>query len=134
MKKRMTSKIAVTNVFDGLTAEIVAMAVTAGVTTGIIDFLSEDVVPGGTLILIFTFLLGLRLPRLAWLWAVIIGGTVPVVWHVGLSSGFFPADAFASPVAAAIAIGPAIVGAYLGALSRHIGDHLREVAQMKSKR
>ncbi len=119
--------------FAGMTAETAAMAALAGTTTGMIDFLSVDVVSGGTFILLFTFLLGLKLPRLAWLWAIVIGGAVPVVWYAGIAFGFTPADAFAPPVAASIAIGPAIVGAYFGALTRHVGDHVRDFRAEKKK-
>lgn len=134
MKKQTTSKIGAPSVFDGLTPEIACMAVAAGVTTGIIDFLSADVVAGGTLILIFTFLLGLKLPRLAWLWAVIIGGLVPIVWQIALAYGHMPADPFSDAASASIAIGPAIVGAYFGALSRHIGGHINDARTARAKR
>jgi hypothetical protein len=125
MKREKRRKVP--GMFDGGDVSTYALAAAAGVVTGIVDFLSADVVPAGTLILIFTFLLGIRLPRLAWLWALLVGGMVPLVWMVAGVSGDAMTHAYFSTGAAdsCIIIGPAIVGAYLGAVTRHVLDHVR---------
>lgn len=122
MKKAGSENEFLRRMFAGAKPEMFGLAFLAGVITGIIDFFSMDVAPAGMFILLFTTLLGYRLPRLAWLWAIIVGGTAPIVWLILTAFGFYPMDVFSSAATACLAIGPAIVGAYFGALTRHVRD------------
>ncbi len=69
-------------------------------------------------ILLVTFILGFLLPRRAWLWATIMGSSITVGYLIARTVGHFPVN----PVepgwyAAFIALIPAFIGAYAGALS-----------------
>jgi hypothetical protein len=58
---------------------LLGLAIAAGALVGYIDLgASEVFVPAG-MILVFTFVLGMLAPRLAWLWGIVVGLGVPVM-------------------------------------------------------
>ncbi len=70
-------------------------------------------------ILVVTFIVGFLLPRQAWLWAIIVGLCIPIGYLAARAVGFLPS----TPVepgwyASVIALIPAFIGAYAGALGR----------------
>lgn len=70
-------------------------------------------------ILMVTFLLGFLVPARAWLWALVTGACLPVGYLLARSVGYLPVI----PVepgwyASFIALIPAFIGAYGGALAR----------------
>lgn len=70
-------------------------------------------------VLVFTFLLGFIDPKRAWLWAAILGGSVPLSYALAPIFGYpvpYPPDP--NIFASFIAFVPAFIGAYAGALGR----------------
>jgi hypothetical protein len=94
--------------------------------TGWVDF-NNDEPQAAVLVIVFTTgLLGMLLPRRAWLWAIIVGLGVPAVYLAARALGYQPTSP-PSPgwYASLIALIPAFIGAYAGALARLIINSLR---------
>jgi hypothetical protein len=68
-------------------------------------------------ILVATILLGFLMPRRAWLWASLVGLCIPVGYLLARSLGYLPQTQLEPGwYGAFIALIPAFVGAYIGAL------------------
>ena len=95
------------------------LALAGGLFAWWVDSRNDEPQAAVLVILIVTFLVGFLLPRRAWLWAIITGLCLPVGYLLAGTFGYLPA----SPVepgwyASALALLPAFIGAYLGALAR----------------
>ena len=86
---------------------------------GWVDFNNDEPQAAVLVILVVTFLLGLMRPKLAWLWAIIVALCLPAVYLVATSLGYRPVSP-PSPgwYASLLALIPAFIGAYAGALGR----------------
>jgi hypothetical protein len=95
------------------------LALAGGMFTGWIDFNNDEPQAAAILILVITILLGLILPRKAWLWAIIVACGLPGVYLLATSLGYEPISP-PSPgwYASFLALIPAFIGAYLGVLAR----------------
>lgn len=91
---------------------IVALALAA--LTGWVDIHNTDVQPAAACVLVFSFLLAAIKPRLWWLWALLLGLSIPAthlcvrLFHITLS---YPVNSYLSTFVALI---PATIGAGLG--------------------
>jgi hypothetical protein len=97
------------------------LALTGGIFAGWVDFNNNEPQAAVLVILMATFLLGLIEPRLAWLWAIIVALSLPSVYLVATNLGYQPVSP-PSPgwYASLLALIPAFIGAYSGALGRVI--------------
>ncbi len=76
------------------------------------------------------FLLGLLHPRRAWLWALIIGLSLPFTALLSLATGWFPLQEIPTPpYAALIALIPAFIGVYAGVLAHMLLKSATGVSQ-----
>lgn len=64
--------------WSGKTAGVFTIAILAGLALGDVNLPNDDVQAPLVILLFTTFLLGLRAPRGAWRWAVIVGLAVPI--------------------------------------------------------
>ncbi len=96
-------------------------ALGGGALAGWIDFNSDEPQVAVLVILVVTFLLGLIIPKRAWLWAVIVALCLPAEYLFLRSLGYQPVSPL-SPAwyASLLALIPAFIGAYAGALGRII--------------
>ncbi|MBI5054496.1 MAG: hypothetical protein HZB52_14695 [Chloroflexi bacterium] len=102
------------------------VAVILGTLVGFSDFRSKEVQPIVLMILIFTSIFGFWQPRFGWLWAILIGGGVPAAHFLNLAFGFAsPYPILPNVFGAFIALIPAFIGAYSGALGKWILSQLR---------
>ncbi len=97
------------------------MALAGGIFAWWVDSRNDEPQTAVLVILMVTFPLGFLVPRRAWLWAVITGGSLPVGYLLSRTLGYVPA----APVepgwyASVIALIPAFIGAYLGTFARVI--------------
>ena len=97
------------------------LALSGGIFAGWVDFNNDEPQASLLVILVVTFLIGLILPRKAWLWAIIVALCLPGVYLFARSLGYQPASP-PSPgwYASLLALIPAFIGAYVGALGRVI--------------
>jgi hypothetical protein len=97
------------------------LAFAGGVFAGWVDFNNDEPQAAVLVILLVTFLTGLITPRKAWLWAIIIALCLPGVYLLASGLGYQPVSP-PSPgwYASLIALIPAFIGAYSGALVRVI--------------
>ena len=97
------------------------LAFAGGIFAGWVDFNNDEVQATVLVILVGTFLLGLILPKRAWLWAVIVALCVPGMYLLLRASGYLPKSP-PSPAWYGSLLGliPAFIGAYVGALGRVI--------------
>jgi hypothetical protein len=97
------------------------LALSGGIFAGWVDFNNDEPQAAVLVILMVTFLLGLIQPRLAWLWAIIVALSLPAVYLVATNLSYQPVSP-PSPgwYASLLALIPAFIGAYLGALARVI--------------
>jgi hypothetical protein len=97
------------------------LAFSGGIFAGWVDFNNDEVQATVLVILMMTFLLGLIEPRRAWLWAMILALCVPGVYLVARALGYQPVSP-PSPgwYGSLIALIPAFIGAYAGALARFV--------------
>lgn len=87
-----------------------------GAIIGWIDLQASEVQPVVLLILGAAALLGFVLPQRAWLWALIIGGSILAAHLIGPSFGYNPPyEVKPNVLVTLIALIPAFIGAYLGA-------------------
>ncbi len=101
------------------TAIALGLAMLFGLVTGYVNIHSDEVQAPVLSILVFTFLLGCLDPRRAWLWALILGGAVPLSYALAPIFGYsvpYPPDP--NIFASFIAFIPAFLGAYAGVLAR----------------
>jgi hypothetical protein len=87
--------------------------------TGWVDFNNDEPQAAVLVILVITIFLGFVLPRNAWLWAIIVALGIPGVYFCARAMGYQPVSPpspgwYASP----LALIPAFISAYAGALSR----------------
>ncbi len=97
------------------------LALAGGILAWWVDSRNDEPQAAVLVLLMVTFVTGFLLPRRAWLWAVITGLCLPAGYLFTRRLGYLPA----SPVepgwyASAIALIPAFIGAYSGALARVI--------------
>jgi hypothetical protein len=97
------------------------IALAGGIFAGWVDFNNDEPQAAVLVILVITLLLGLIQPRLAWLWAIIVALSLPAVYLVATNLGYQPVSP-PSPgwYASLLALIPAFIGAYAGALGRVI--------------
>ena len=101
------------------------LALSGGIFAGWVDFNNDEPQAAVLVILVVTFLLGLILPRKAWLWAIIVALCIPGMYLFARSLGYQPVSP-PSPgwYASLLALIPAFVGAYAGALGRVIVNNI----------
>jgi hypothetical protein len=95
------------------------LALAGGIFAWWVDSRNDEPQAAVLVILMTTFILGLLVPRRAWLWAIIVGLCLPLGYLLASSMGYLPV----TPVepgwyASIIALIPAFIGAYGGALAR----------------
>ncbi|MFZ2097007.1 MAG: hypothetical protein WAV05_10250 [Anaerolineales bacterium] len=97
------------------------LAITGGLFAGWVDFNNDEPQAAVLVILALIFPLGLLLPRKAWLWALIVGLCLPGIYLLAPGLGYQPVSP-PSPgwYASILALIPAFMGAYAGALTRLI--------------
>jgi len=97
------------------------LALCGGIFAGWVDFNNDEPQAAVLVILVATILLGLILPKKAWLWAIIVALCVPGVYLFARSLGYQPVSP-PSPAwyASLLALIPAFIGAYAGVLGRVI--------------
>ena len=95
------------------------IAFAGGIFAGWIDFNNDEVQAAVLVILVVTFLAGSIMPGKAWLWAMIVAFCLPAVYLVATQFGYQSVSP-PSPgwYASLIALIPAFIGAYAGALAR----------------
>jgi len=97
------------------------LAALGAVFAGWVDFNNDEPQAAVLVILVVTIVLGLSLPRKAWLWAIIVALGIPAVYLTARTLGYQPVTP-PSPgwYASLLALIPAFIGAYAGALGRVI--------------
>ena len=97
------------------------LALAGGIFAWWVDSRNDEPQAAVLVILMVTFVLGFLVPRRAWLWAVITGLCLPLGYLLARAAGYLPA-ALPEPgwYASALALIPAFIGAYTGALARVI--------------
>jgi len=101
------------------------MAALAGMGTGWVDVMVNDLLFTALLVLIACMLLGLVRPRWPWRWVVVVGMFVPLAEltaYLILTVKPTRAQVYGSFLAAL----PGIAGAYGGSLMRGVVDNLRQ--------
>jgi hypothetical protein len=94
-------------------------AVATAIFAGLIDFRSHEPQPAALVLLVLCGLMGFARPAGAWRWGVIAPLGIPVVYLIGCTLGFKPADAPQPNVfATLIALIPGLIGACAGAFAR----------------
>lgn len=97
------------------------LALAGGIFAWWVDSRNDEPQAAVLVILMATFLTGLLVPRRAWLWALITGLCLPVGYLLARGMGYQPA----TPIepgwyASILALIPAFIGGYAGALARII--------------
>jgi hypothetical protein len=107
-----------------LTWVCIILALAGGIFAGWVDFNNDEPQAAVLVILVVTILLGLIMPKLAWLWAIMVALSLPAVYLFATSLGYQPVSP-PSPgwYASLLALIPGFIGAYLGALTRVILNH-----------
>ncbi len=97
----------------------VVIAVLGAVLAGAVDFNNDEPQAAVMVIVVFAGLLGFMQPRKAWRWALIVGLGVPGVYLIATALGYH-AKSVPEPgwYASLIALIPAFISAYCGALLR----------------
>ncbi len=96
------------------TVLVLAIALMLAALAGWVDVHNTDVQPAVACLLAFSFGLALARPRLWWLWALLVGLSIPVAHLIVCWVGFtltYPVDGFAGTF---IALLPATIGAAAG--------------------
>ncbi len=108
-------------------------AVALAALIGYTDQHSDEVWAALILMLPSVFVFGFLLPRQAWQWALIIGGSVFLAGIIGVAIGYVPPchpgfdcppPSFGGSLQALIALIPAFVGSYTGAALRWGASYL----------
>ena len=102
------------------------LAAACGGVIGALDLVSPEVQPTVFLLLLFSGFFGLVRPRRAWLWALLVGGGVPLAHLVGPALGKSPPYAV-EPARwmTILALVPALIGGAAGAVVGWIVARLR---------
>jgi hypothetical protein len=95
---------------------VLGLAFCLAVITGIIDIHSTEVLPSILCLLIFSGVLGMLSPKWAWLWALLIGLSIPTAYFIAAAIHYAPADPPRFPISTAVLVVPALIAAYGGAL------------------
>ena len=95
------------------------LSLAGGIFAWWVDSRNDEPQAAVLVILMVTFMIGFLLPRRAWLWALIVGICIPLGYLLTRTLGYLPVN----PVdpgwyASLIALIPAFIGAYIGALAR----------------
>ncbi len=95
------------------------IALLGAIMVGWIDFNNDETQAAVLVILILTALLGGLYPQKSWLWAIIVALGLPAVYLTLHAIGYEPASP-PSPgwYASLLALIPAFIGAYAGAIAR----------------
>jgi hypothetical protein len=101
------------NVLRSISLVIVILAM--GFFIGWVDLHNNEPQPAAMCIVVFSFILGFRSPAKAWLWAILIGLSIPVSQSVALAKG---TGSLHNLLTCVIAFIPAFIGGYSGALVR----------------
>ncbi len=103
------------------------IALLGAVFAGWVDFNNDEPQAAVLVILVITGLLGLLVPGKAWLWAIIVALGLPGMYLLLRALGLQPVSPL-SPgwYASLLALIPAFIGAYAGALGRVIINNLLE--------
>ena len=106
------------------TTLVLVLAIIGSVFVGYIDSHATEVQATLMVMLPITFALGFIQPKRAWLWALIVGFSIPAgfLWHMLMGSAYVepPTNGFFT----LIALVPAFIGAFSGAIFRNV---LRQV-------
>jgi hypothetical protein len=97
------------------------LSLAGGIFAWWVDSRNDEPQAAVLVILMVTFVVGFLVPRRAWLWAIITGVCLPLGYLLARAVGYLPVD-LPEPgwYASIIAIIPAFIGAYVGALARVI--------------
>ena len=101
------------------------IAFTGGAFAGWVDFNNDEPQAAALVVLAVTFLVGFLLPRRAWLWAIIVALCLPGMHLLLRGLGYHPVS-LPEPgfYASLLALIPAFIGAYWGALLRVITNNV----------
>ena len=111
------------------------VALLFAVWTGYTDTHNDEVQAPLLLLLVATGSLGFAMPRRAWLWALLLGLSVPAAEYIALVVGYrvpchpgyvCPPPTIASTAQTFIVLIPAFLGAYSGAFGRWLLGRLRD--------
>ncbi|HSB65305.1 MAG TPA: hypothetical protein VLD65_01930 [Anaerolineales bacterium] len=102
------------------------IAIIAAAFAGWVDFNNDEPQAAVLVILVTTALLGWLFPVRAWLWAIIVGLGLPSMYLILRTLGYHP---FSPPspgwYASLLALIPAFIGSYAGALGRVVINKVR---------
>ncbi len=100
---------------------LIALAVLGAFLAGAVDFNNDEPQAAVIVIMAIAGLLGLIQPRKAWRWAIIVGLGVPSVYLIATALGYH-SKGVPEPgwYASLIALIPAFISAYAGALLRKV--------------
>ena len=93
---------------------LIALAVGLAAFTGWVDVHNSEVQPAAACVLVFSGVLSIARPRLAWLWALLIGLSIPATHAIVRTAGIalpYSVNSFAGTF---IALIPAALGAGIG--------------------
>lgn len=97
------------------------LALVGGIFAWWVDSRNDEPQAAVLVILMATFVLGFVVPRRAWLWATVVGVCIPIGYLLARMLGYLlPAPLEPGWYASIIALIPAFIGAYAGALGRLI--------------
>lgn len=99
------------------TLGVVILALLAAVIIDAVDVHATEVQATLMVLLPATFLLGLLHPRRAWLWALIIGLSIPLTYLLAGPLGIVTAEPPSPPYTGLIVLVPAFIGTYAGVLA-----------------
>jgi len=103
----------------------VVLAFAGGAFAGWVDFNNDEPQAAALVVMAVTFLVGFLLPRRAWLWAIIVALCMPGMYLLLRGLGYQPVSV-PEPgfYASLLALIPAFIGAYWGALMRVISNNV----------
>ena len=97
---------------------VIAIAVILGVIAAVADLIAVSAQVAATLIVVFSFLLGLTYPRKAWLWAILTAMFVPLAKPLAVELGYGHLRRPGSIYLTYMVFVPAFIGAYSAAFLR----------------
>ena len=102
------------------TTLVIGLAILGSLFTGYIDSHASEVQATLMVMLPITFVLGFIQPKQAWLWALIVGLSVPLSYLVVLITGAHYSNPPPNGFTTLIALVPAFIGTYCGVVLRKI--------------
>ncbi|MGA8270049.1 MAG: hypothetical protein WB919_00710 [Candidatus Sulfotelmatobacter sp.] len=109
----------------GNDAPFYVLAALAGVGTGWVDLIVDDLLFTALLVLAACMLLGLLRPRWPWRWVIAMVAFIPITeFALSVSGNAHPSRA--QVYGAFLTALPGVAGAYGGAVVRSVLDHLRQ--------